>query len=395
MTSELSAPLARRGVRAAKAKGKDGSKGKFSWKRLPIARLAFSGIALLIVAVIGRVVLVETPDGGWPFAEVDINTSRTGNIVAGTTSGRATIEVGPEVPIGGADSIITLGDATMEGDGISTLEDATAALVPDRKTGIIPDLSEETEHGPIPRMSATGERPFDLYARPSAAPTAGGKPMIAVVVTGLGINAASSMEAAATLPGEITMAFAPYGTDLVKTAAAAREAGHELFLEVPLEPFDYPDNDPGPDTLLAGRAPRENIDKLFSVMGSFGGYVGVINNMGARFTSSGADFGPIIEELGARGLGYLDDGSSNRSLAEQLSAANRVPFGKAEVAIDANPTPAAILAQLTALEQRALTEGQAIGVISALPVSIKTLAEWAQTVESRGLTLVPASALMK
>ena len=390
MTSELSAPLARRGARAGKATG-----GTFSWRRLPIARLAFSGIALLIVAVIGRVILVDTPDGGWPFAEVDINVNQSGNLVAGTT-GSATIEVGPEMPVGDANSIITLGDATMHGGSIDSLDAATVAMIPNRETGIIPDLSEETEHGPIPRMSATGERPFDLYARPSMIAGGGAsKPMVAIIVTGLGINAASSKEAAAALPGEVTMAFAPYGDKLVETAGVAREYGHELFLEVPLEPFDYPDNDPGPDTLLAGRAPRENIDKLFSVMGSFGGYVGVINNMGARFTSSGADFGPIIEELGARGLGYLDDGSSNRSLAEQLAAANRVPFAKAHLTIDANPTPAAILAQLTALEQRALSDGQAIGVISALPVSIKTLAEWAETVDSRGLLLVPASALMK
>src|SRR5690606_12457540 len=138
--------------------------------------------------------------------------------------------------------------------------------------------------------------------------------------TGLGINTTGSVEAARSLPGPITLAFAPYGKDLAATTAAARAAGHELFLEVPLEPFDYPDNDPGPDTLLTGQAPRDNMNKLFSVMGTFGGYAGLINNMGARFTASGADFGPMMEELGARGLGYVDDGSSNRSLALQLSS---------------------------------------------------------------------------
>ena len=30
----------------------------------------------------------------------------------------------------------------------------------------------------------------------------------------------------------------------------ARSEGHELFLQAPMEPFDYPDNDPGPQTLL-------------------------------------------------------------------------------------------------------------------------------------------------
>ena len=164
---------------------------------------------------------------------------------------------------------------------------------------------------------------------------------------------------------------------------------------MPLDPFDYPDNDPGPDTLLTGQAPRDNMNKLFSVMGKFGGYAGLINNMGARFTSSGADFGPMMEELGARGLGYVDDGSSNRSLGQQLSSANKVPFARADLMLDANPTRTAILAQLAQLEESAQTNGAALGVISALPVSIAALAEWSNNLESRGFALVPASALMK
>ena len=58
----------------------------------------------------------------------------------------------------------------------------------------------------------------------------------------------------------------------------------------------------------------------------------------------------MMEELGARGLGYLDDGSSNRSLAPQLAAANSVPFGRADLMLDANPSRAPILAQLAELE---------------------------------------------
>ena len=102
-----------------------------------------------------------------------------------------------------------------------------------------------------------------------------------------------------------------------------------------------------------------------------------------------------MEELGARGLGYVDDGSSNRSLALQLSTANKVPFARADLMLDANPTRTAILDQLTQLEETAQTNGAALGVISALPVSIAALAEWSNSLESRGFALVPASARMK
>ena len=51
------------------------------------------------------------------------------------------------------------------------------------------------------------------------------------------------------LPPAVTLAFAPYGAEPGKLVERARSLGHEVLLQIPLEPFDYPDNDPGPQTL--------------------------------------------------------------------------------------------------------------------------------------------------
>ena len=387
--SDLSAPLSRKRARAAR--------GVQTARRrhLPVARLAFAAIGIILIAGTARIVFVDTPDGGRPFADVAINSTRVTNPVAGevaTTGHGGIIAIGPEVPVGEVDS--ALGTWT-EGAGTGLVPVGEAAE-PVGEFGILPDLIEETNYGAIPRMGATGETPFVAYARPSISDaTAGGKPRIAIIVTGLGINVNGTVEAIERLPDTVTLAFAPYGKSLERTVASARAEGHEIFLEVPLEPFDYPENDPGPDTLLSGQAPRDNMDKLYRVMGKFGGYAGIINNMGARFTASSADFGPMMEELGARGLAYIDDGSSNRSLAPQLAQANRVPFARADMMLDANPARAPILARLTELEETAQREGQAIGLITALPISVATITEWAAGLEDRGFIVVPASALMQ
>ena len=186
--------------------------------------------------------------------------------------------------------------------------------------GSSPTLPRTPRTGPIPRIAADGRTPFGTYSKPRRRSRRTGLTKIAIVVTGLGLNEQGTLDAVDRLPPEVTLAFAPYGRTLDRTTGAARADGHELFLEVPLEPFDYPDNDPGPETLLTGQPPRANLEKFYWLLGRFGGYAGLINYMGARFTASAADFAPVMEEVSARGLGYLDDGSSNRSLAAQLAA---------------------------------------------------------------------------
>ena len=388
MADELDAPLGRKKRTAPKL----AFPKRVDFRRLPLARIGFAAVALLVAAAALRILIVNDPQGGWPSATVAITSTVNTNPVAGkleapapVSSGGATITVGPETQATGKPADV----ATTDGD-----PGASASQQPDKR-GIIPDLAEETKDGSIPRISATVQTPFAAYSRPSDIVLAQGKPMVAIIVTGLGLNESGTIDAIGKLPQAIDLAFAPYGKTLEHTVSAARSAGHELLLEAPMEPFDYPDTDPGPQTLLTGQPPRANLDKLYWLMARFGGYIGLINHTGARFTSSAADFGPIMEELGTRGLGYLDDGTSNRSVAAQLAQTDKVPFGKADAVLDANPARAPIMTALDALAAKAVTDGQAIGVISALPVSIATIAEWAQSADTHGVVLVPASLLMK
>lgn len=391
MADELSAPLLRKTERLRRARGQRRS----PW-RWPVARFAVLALVVITGGMALRVLLVDDPAGGRPQAVAAINAAGSANALANALSAappgeQATITADPiETPVVPGGAQVTRVDPDLPtGLAVDPEHPEPNAF------GVLPDLAEETQNGPIPRISATGETPFAAYSRPSLTPaTAGGRPLIAIIVTGLGLDQAQTLEAVDKLPSDITLAFAPYGKTLDVTTAAARNAGHELLLQVPLEPFDYPANDPGPQTLLAGQSPRGNIEKLYWLMARIGGYVGMINYMGARFTASGADFAPVMEELGTRGLGYVDDGSSNRSLAPQLAGANKVPFARADMVLDDNPSRPAILEALAALKAKAVADGSAIGVVSALPVSIATVAEWAGTIEDQGAVLVPASALM-
>jgi polysaccharide deacetylase 2 family uncharacterized protein YibQ len=115
--------------------------------------------------------------------------------------------------------------------------------------------------------------------------------------------------------------------------------------------------------------------------------------MGARFTASDASFAPILRETAKRGLIFVDDGANPRSLASRIAGANNLPFAKADIAIDAVTTPVEIDHALGRLEMAAREHSVAVGISSSLPVAIDHIAKWAKALESRGIQLVPITAV--
>jgi polysaccharide deacetylase 2 family uncharacterized protein YibQ len=219
-------------------------------------------------------------------------------------------------------------------------------------------------------------------------------PAVAIVVGGLGVGAAKTTDAIMKLPPAVTLAFTPYGSDPARLAERARAQRHEILLQIPMEPFDYPDNDPGPQTLLTTLEAEQNLDRLYWHLSRLQGYAGVANFMGARFVVADTMMQPIIREAAKRGLGYLDDGSAPRSVASSLAAGLAMPFAKADLSIDAVPTAVEIDRELAKLETLAKEHGVAVGVASALPVSIERIGAWSRTLESRGVMLVPLTTIM-
>ena len=219
-------------------------------------------------------------------------------------------------------------------------------------------------------------------------------PVVAIVVGGLGVGAAKTTDAIMKLPPAVTLAFTPYGSDPAKLAERARAQRHEILLQIPMEPFDYPDNDPGPQTLLTTLDAEQNLDRLYWHLSRFQGYAGIANFMGARFVVADAVMQPIVREAAKRGLGYLDDGSAPRSVASSMAAGLSMPFAKADLGIDAVPTAVEIDRALVRLEGLAKERGLAVGVASALPISIERIGAWIRTLESHGVMLVPLTTVM-
>jgi polysaccharide deacetylase 2 family uncharacterized protein YibQ len=356
---------------------------------IPWAPLSALCLGVPVAVFTGWAMFMDEPFGGEPMAVAPAVVSQA----VATQEPPATIPAAPAqapAPPPGAKTVTIIdgSNGTRRDIVIPGTADEPPPASEDR-------LTEQSRHGPLPKVASDGTRPADAYAQPIKSKNAKANgPRIALVVGGLGIGANGTAEALRKLPGPVTLAFAPYGNDLERQVARARESGHEVLLQVPMEPFDYPDNDPGPHTLLTSLDAAQNLDRLHWLMSRVQGYVGLVNDMGGRFAAAEQAMSPVLKEAAARGLIYLDDSSSARSLASQIAGANNVAFAKADLIIDQVPTPAEIDRALGRLETAARARGTAIGFAGALPVSIDRISRWVKAAESRGIVLVPITAVV-
>lgn len=367
------------------------------------ALLITTGLVVCAFAsILAWAILAEDPLGGEPHAVIALEEQpRDGAIPAAAVSSAASM---PDLPSAQNDTITQ----PPAGFSVVGLNRTALASPPPQPVAALPEdtlqklspvpvaaLVQESRYGPLPQVASDGRRPSEVYSRPSryASRRRLGEPArIAVVVNGLGLSEAVTTQSISKLPGPVTLAFSPYGRNLQDWMRQAREAGHEVMLQVPLEPFDYPDNDPGPHTLLTSLPPEENLKRLQWLMARFTGYVGITNHMGAKFSASQESFLPVLEELKSRGLLYLDDGTAIRSTAGQIARDMGLSYSVAQVEIDVSQSPQEIDRALAQLEKTALESGFAIGVGTSLPVTIERLAKWADTLREKGIVLIPVSA---
>jgi uncharacterized protein len=395
---DLTAPLGQHEVKRAR---------KFA---VPIPQVAGAVLALFLGVFVVWAIVGDDPFGGEPMVAVPVDLhgaiadKKSEAAMPPQTAPVASASSGNERAANSAAAAAPSQAPPGNTKVVTIIDGKTGArqevVIPATENGAVdgPPLDQKfvelTPRGPIPKVAADGTRPAEAFARPvHAIPGKPDAPRVALIVGGLGVSASATTDAITKLPPAVTLAFMPYSADVQRFAARAQEQGHEVLLQAPMEPFGYPDNDSGPQTLLTSLTPEQNLDRLYWLMSRFQGYVGVAGATGARFTASEQSFAPILREIAKRGLIYVDDGVNPRSVAGRVAGASNLPFARADIVIDQVPTPAEIDHALGRLEMAAREHGIAVGVCSALPVSIKHAAEWAKAAESRGVLLVPITAV--
>lgn len=229
------------------------------------------------------------------------------------------------------------------------------------------------------------KRPFDIYAA--------NKPIISIAVAGMGLSDVATESAVRTMPPDVSFIMSPYAETIDFWVNESRSRGHEVWLTLPVENIDYPEDDPGPHTMLISAPERENQGKMEWLLTRTDGYVGFVTGYESSFINSANDMRPIVGNIYNSGLAFVD-GSTDPSLIPQTMAVGmKAPYATIDIWIDMpNASQDSIAASLKELEKLAQNKGFAVGVIHPLPVSYQQVLKWIESLPRKGLVLAPLSA---
>lgn len=357
--------------------------------RLTNPYVAAVGAGVLLLGSLGVLVATGDPRAGAPSVRVALGAGGATDVAqeSGAVSGEFSPDDIVMAPMNGA----PMTENPYGGDAVITMADGSQKVIPmgggsDQALPAAPiaGLSQPAPGGGmLPMIGADGRTPAQAYARPF---TSNGKPKVAIVIGGLGLDPVRTQQAIA-LPPEITLSFPVTDVPNLQTwINQARAHGHEVMLEIPMEPKTFPIDDPGPDALLANAKAEDIWAKLDRILARQTGYFAVTNYQGGKFLASNAAMDAFSTGLRRRGLAFIDDGQASQR-------GGGIPRASAERGIDEPLGRDSITMQLGKLEDSAKAHGSALGAGFGYSVTIELVKAWAQGLAARGIQLAPASAL--
>jgi len=326
-----------------------------------------------------------SPSGDTSRDSASASPTQGDNKADDTTATPGDIDTNQEAPVTTGTTIAALDPQVSEDVATTASQSGTASN--EATPGDGSEIADETT-APGQRLSAA-----DAPALPRQRGRFEVQGKIAIVLRGLGVKDELTARAIREMPRQVAMGFVPYGEDLKKGTQQARDRRHDVLLQIPLEPEGYPENNPGPHTLLTSLSIDENLERLDWLLDRFDGITGVTNYLGDKFASAPGAFAPMLMELKARGLIYVDDQKAANATTRQLARQVSLAYSVADVVIDKSREPQAITAKLEDLEAKAKANGSAIAIGHAHAATLDALRKWLGSLNDKGLALVPITEL--
>jgi polysaccharide deacetylase 2 family uncharacterized protein YibQ len=250
-------------------------------------------------------------------------------------------------------------------------------------------LVEKSGEFTLPVIAQDGTKPWEFYAKPVAFDSQ--KPHVSIVIMGLGLMSGPTKDAM-NLPNRVTLSFSPYAANAPLWVINARNLGFESWVDISMEPTDYPASDPGPFSLLADQTKEENTKRLYWNLSRFQGFVGLVAPANEQLTSVSGLLTPYLDEMTRRGIGFVfARHKQNQNLVDDIARRKQLAID-ADIVVDKELSPQAIDTALGELIQRAKKDGHAVALVRPYPLTLQALHGFIDTLKAQNVELVPLSA---
>lgn len=261
-------------------------------------------------------------------------------------------------------------------------------------------VTEEVFNGAIHQIEVSEDKPQDnlinaspiIFRSPDSEPLQS-KKRVSIVITNLGLSKNSTLEAL-ELPKAFTLGFSPYAMDLNQWLEQSYGKGFESLINLPMQPKDYPVNDPGPLSMLINLSNGENLSRFDQVASKSQKCIGFYTDSTEAYSQLRSSFSPILSQIAERQflLAYGNQENSSGVL-EMCKSVNAECVAKS-INIDDDLSEEKIKRQLLLLEGMLQTHNEVIAFAKSFPVTLKMLKKWITEIDPNEISIVPISHLV-
>jgi len=194
------------------------------------------------------------------------------------------------------------------------------------------------------------------------------------------------------LPVTLTAAVIPGHPASRPMAQRAHEAGHEVFVHLPMQPKEGQTGEE--NSIQVDLDENEIRRRVRWALDEIPGAVGVNNHMGSLATEDEKVMRAVLEEIEAAGLFFVDSRTSSASVACQVAEKVGVACIRSESFLDYQDEDANIEEELEKLAKKALEEGTAVGIGHVKANTYGVLKEMIPRLEKEGVRFCGVSRVL-
>jgi polysaccharide deacetylase 2 family uncharacterized protein YibQ len=213
---------------------------------------------------------------------------------------------------------------------------------------------------------------------------------LVIIIDDIGLEM-ESLNELATIKLPFTIAILPFQKYSKEAAYFAKEHGWEVIIHVPMEPYNYPEKDPGEKALMVNMSARQLQKNFEEMYENIPFAIGFNNHMGSKFTKMEDKLEPIMEIAKKKQLYFIDSKTTGSSVAYKVASKNGVRAAERTLFLDNEINENIIRQKLIELMNIAKDNKLAIGVCHTYPETKKILAELPLMLKHNKQTLVHAS----